>query len=60
MDGRTKIVKISQKSSPFKKNMCFKYSIYKDFSGCVKYQYRRDKNKNGKKESKIVLVALEI
>ena len=44
MDGRTKIVKISPKSSPFKKNMCFKCSIYNDFSGCASWTYRRDKN----------------
>lgn len=54
MDGRIKIVKKSQKSSPFKKNMCFKCSIYKSFSGCASWTYRRDKNvldKIGQKSS---------
>lgn len=52
MDGKIKVVKKSPKSSPFKKNMCFKSSKYKSFSGCAKYQYRRDKNVLVKKRQK--------
>ena len=39
---------------PFKKNTCFKCSIYKSFSGCASWTYRGDKNvldKIGQKSS---------
>lgn len=37
---------------PFKKNMCFKCSKYKDFSGCASWTYRKDKNVLVKKSQK--------